>query len=89
MRINPRNFTIRRLDLTPPHFTTTVKFLTDYQEERINRWIYENCSGRYSLVKSVQWDRDAWRAMTTIGFEEPTDMTLFALSGLMNDRYPF
>jgi hypothetical protein len=89
MRINPLNFYGRRVDKLMPHFTTHVRFLTDYQEERINRWIHENCSGRYCLVKSVRWDRDAWRSVTTIGFEEPADMTLFALSGMANDKYPF
>ena len=38
------------------------------------------------MVKDVKWDKDAWKGMTTIGFEHPSDMTLFALSGLMTDK---
>jgi len=89
MRINPLNFYKRRVDRIMPHFTTHVRYLTDYQEENVNRWIYENCSGRYCMVKSVQWERDAWKNMTTIGFEEPADMTLFALSGIVNNKPQF
>jgi len=87
MRINPLNFYGRRVDKLMPHFTTISKYLQEYKEEQINRWIHEHCSGRYCLVKTVHWDRDAWRAMTTIGFEEPADMTLFALSGMIDTKY--
>ena len=86
MRINKLNFFNRRVDNVMPHFTTYSKWLSDYDIEKINKWIYENCTGRYCMVKDVKWDKDAWKGMTTIGFEQPSDMTLFALSGLMTDK---
>ena len=84
MKINPKNFFNRRLNNIPPHFITTSTRLTDYEEIGINQWIHENCSGRYCLVKNVKWKDDAWRTVYTIGFEEPSDLTLFALSGKLN-----
>lgn len=88
MRINARNFFHRRIDKISPHFVTTKKRLTDYTEEKLNRWIHENCHGRYCIVKTVHYDRDAWRATHVIGFEEPSDMTLLALGGALNQDYP-
>ena len=81
MRINTKNFYDRKLDFTPTHFTKTIKKIADYEAEKLNRWIHENCVGRYSIVKTVIWNKDKWSPVTEIGFEEPSDMTLFALSG--------
>jgi hypothetical protein len=90
MRINPKNFYNRRLNFLPPHFTTTQKYLSDYEETKLNSWIYENCYGRYCIIKDVTWHKDAWRHTSTIGFEEPSDLTLLALSGnLNNQNIPF
>ena len=86
MKINPKNFFNRRLNNIPPHFTTTSTRLTDYEKIGINQWIHEHCAGRYCIVKNVKWQKDSWRAMTTIGFEEPSDMTLLALSGMLNTK---
>ena len=84
MRINPKNFFNRKLDILPPHFTSTSKKLTEYEEQKLNKWIHENCAGRYCIVKDVKWQKDAWRSTVTIGFEEPSDLTLLALSGKFN-----
>jgi hypothetical protein len=84
MKINPRNFFKRRIDILPPHFTVTKRFLSDYEATKVDRWIHENCNGRYCLVKTVTWTKDAWKPETAIGFEEPSDLTLLALSGKLN-----
>jgi len=90
LKINPRNFTKRKLEFLPPHFVTTNVYLSDYQETKINQWIYENCYGRYCMVKTVSWIKDSWKCLTTIGFEEPSDMTLLGLFGVLNkDTPPF
>lgn len=86
MKINIKNFFNRRLLHIPPHFTTTYNRMSDYEETKINQWIHEHCVGRYCIVKNVKWQKDSWGAMTTIGFEEPSDMTLLALSGMLNTK---
>jgi hypothetical protein len=50
--------------------------------EEMRRWIYEHCSGRYSITKDVVFEGDTSRSVTVLGFEEPGDLTLFALSGI-------
>mgnify|MGYP001182726224 FL=1 len=83
MKINPLNFFDRKIDSIPPHFVTTSLYTIDYQTETsIDKWIYENCFGRYCMIKSSEWAKDRMRPRITIGFENPADMTLFALSGL-------
>ena len=82
MRINPINFFKRELDILPPHFVNTVVKAHEYELEQIRKWIYENCFGRYCMIKSSEWAKDRMRPRITIGFENPADMTLFALSGL-------
>jgi hypothetical protein len=90
MKINPLNFFDRRIKELAPHFTKTAIVISEYQEDQINRWIHENCAGRYCLVKTVNWDHDRMRAKVTIGFEQPSDMTLFALGGQINQvKVPF
>ena len=83
MKINPKNFFDRELDYLPPHF---VNIVVEHKHEEhiqtIREWIYENCSGRYSITKDVTYQNDQARAVTVLGFEEPGDLTLFALSGL-------
>ncbi len=88
MRINPKNFFNRKLQSLPPHFTTTSKFLNEYDQQKVDSWIHENCVGRYCMIKDVKWSGNSWKAVTTIGFEEPSDMTLFGLSGLLQTKLP-
>ena len=82
LKINPNNFFGRELDILPPHFVNTVVKAHEADVEEMRRWIYENCSGRYSITKDVIFEKDTSRSVTVLGFEEPGDLTLFALSGI-------
>ena len=82
MRINPNNFFKRELDILPPHFVNTVVKAHEADVEKIRKWIYENCHGRYSITKDVIYHNDTSRSVTVLGFEQPGDLTLFALSGI-------
>ena len=79
MKINPNNFYGRELDTLPPHFVNTVTKAHDGDVEKMRKWIYENCSGRYSITKDVKFEGDQSRSVTVFGFENPADLTLFAL----------
>ena len=81
MKINPNNFFERELDILPPHFVNTVVKGHESDIEKMRKWIYENCHGRYSITKDVIFKGDISRSVTVLGFEEPGDLTLFALSG--------
>jgi len=48
----------------------------------MKKWIYENCYGRYSITKDVVFHGDQSKSVTVLGFENPGDLTLFALSGV-------
>ena len=85
MRINPKNFYLRELDILPPHFINTVVKCHEGDLEKIRNWIYEYCSGRYSITKDVILKNDgSSRAVFVLGFENHGDLTLFALSGMAN-----
>ena len=81
MRINPKNFFKRELDILPPHFVNTVVKGQDSEVQRMKKWIYENCYGRFSITKDVVFYGDTSKSVTVLGFENPGDLTLFALSG--------
>ena len=82
MKVNPNNFFKRELDILPPHFVNTVVKAHEADIEQIRTWIYQNCNGRYSITKDVMFENDQSRSVTVIGFEEPGELTLFALSGI-------
>ena len=82
MKINPNNFFKRELKILPPHFVNTVIKAHESDIEPIRKWIYENCHGRYSITKDVVYEKDTSRSVTVLGFEQPGDLTLFALSGM-------
>ena len=86
MKINPKNFYQRELDILPPHFVNTVVKAHDVDIEKMRKWIYEYCTGRYSITKDIVFDKDKSRAVTVLGFENPGDLTLFALSGLTQNN---
>lgn len=46
------------------------------------RWIYANCAGRFAMVNDVKYQNDQVQILTTVGFEEHSDLTLFILSGM-------
>ena len=81
MKINPNNFFKRELDILPPHFVNTVVKAHEADVEKMRKWIYENCSGRYSITKDVYTKVTNPGQCTVLGFENPGDLTLFALSG--------
>ena len=82
MRINPTNFFKRELDILPPHFVNTVVKGSDSEIQRMKKWIYENCHGRYSITKDGIFDNGTSKAVYVLGFENPGDLTLLALSGI-------
>ena len=82
MKINPNNFFKRELDILPPHFVNTVVKAHEADVEKMRKWIYENCHGRYSITKDVVFDNGVSKAVYVIGFENPGDLTLLALSGV-------
>ena len=82
MKINPNNFFQRELDFLPPHFVNTLVRAHDGEVLKIKNWIYENCVGRYSITKDVTFKNGNSYNVTVIGFEDPSDLTLFALSGI-------
>ena len=82
MKINPNNFYKRELDILPPHFVNVVVKAHESDVETMRKWIYENCHGRYSITKDVIYHNDTSRSVTVLGFEQPGDLTLFALSGI-------
>ena len=85
MKINPINFFKRELDYLPLHFVNTVVKCHEGELEKIREWIYEYCSGRYSITRDVIYvDNSSARSVFVLGFENPGDLTLFALSGMTN-----
>ena len=85
MKINPINFFKRELDYLPLHFVNTVVKCHEGELEKIQEWIYEYCSGRYSITRDVIYvDNSSARSVFVLGFENPGDLTLFALSGMTN-----
>lgn len=83
MRINPRDFHQRRLTAIPPHFVKTeLALLSEPDIELIARWVYQHCYGRFGITKNVGWTQDRPHLMILLGFEEPSDLTLFALSDI-------
>ena len=85
MKINPINFFKRELNYLPLHFVNTVVKCHEGELEKIRKWIYEYCSGRYSITRDVIYvDNSSARSVFVLGFENPGDLTLFALSGMTN-----
>ncbi len=82
MRINPKNFYQRELNQLPPHFKNIVVKCHEGDLNKMRIWIYENCSGRYSITKDVIYKGDRARSVHVIGFEDPGDIVLFSLSGM-------
>jgi hypothetical protein len=83
MRINPRNFYPRKLDKLPPHFVKMeLRDLQDKGIDLLSRWIYQNCYGRFAIIKELDYRHDkTTESIIVVGFEEHSDLTLFALSG--------
>ena len=86
LKINPKNFYQRELYTLPPHFVNTVVKAHEAEIEKIRTWIYEHCSGRYSITNDVITYNDKTKPVTVFGFENPGDLTLFALSGMAQNH---
>ena len=71
MKINPKNFYQRELDILPPHFVNTVVKAHDVDIEKMRKWIYEYCTGRYSITKDVVFDKDKSKAKFCASHKEP------------------
>ena len=84
MRINPNNFDKRQLQHIPPYFTKFQldRDCVDHEKKSMATWIYENCSGRFAIIDDVQFgNSQPTKRVTSIGFEEESELTLFILSG--------
>ena len=86
MRINPLNFYNRRTEKCLSHYTSTLISVSEGSTKKINDWIFTNCYGRYSITKDVINNDRRSTIGFRIGFELPSDLTLFALSGLMTQN---
>ena len=87
MKINPKNFFDRQVNYLPAHFVNMIVDLdSDREIEKIRSWIYQYCSGRFSITRDVKFDGDKTKTVNLVGFEEPGDLTLFALSGLAQNK---
>ena len=83
MRINAKNFHPRKLDRIPPHFKSiSLPNQHEYQSQKLARGIHAHSAGRFALVNDVKYQNDRVDIITTIAFEEPSDLTLFVLSGM-------
>lgn len=76
-----KNFQKRMLDYIPPHFTVTElnDVFADHHKDILARWIYQNCYGRFGITKDVVLQKGNAKQILKVGFEEPSDLTLFAL----------
>jgi outer membrane receptor for ferrienterochelin and colicin len=84
MKINPKNFYKRRLKKIPPYFVTLkMDWKNEHKIELLSRWIYQNCFGRFAFtdISDYHNSKEEVKHCTLVGFEEPSDLTLFALSG--------
>ena len=87
MRINPINFFERELDHRPPHFTNMYVERNEADVEKIRRWIYENCSGRFSITKDNAYDTNKTKtiklnfALPNISFSACGRMRIFYYKG--------
>lgn len=79
MRINHNNFKKRQLDRPLPYFTVT-RLRKPANVQQIALWITENCYGRFSITEAHIWENYGSTAVYEIGFEQKSDVTLWALS---------
>ena len=82
MKINTNNFVARCTSTVLPHFKT-INFdrLPEYKISKLSNWIYNNCAGRFTIIDDIDYsERQEIKGITKIGFEQPSDLTLFILS---------
>lgn len=82
-KINPLDVKgIRKVPFPAAHFTfvTLPKYSPGYTE-KIERWIWNNLSGRYYIGQNISLDHRNTAIFTTlVGFETPKEQTFFNLS---------
>lgn len=83
--INPLNVLDKRLlEVMPPHFTK-IKIKTGTADYLLVRWIYFNLKGRFSIYSETEkhFDktikRHVFNTYSTVGFEDPKELTLTLL----------
>ena len=78
MRINPKNFFDRQLDHLPPHF---IKMVIERRHEAdiepVRHWIYQNCSGRFTITKDVKLDGDKLATVNLVVWISSEQIKLF------------
>jgi hypothetical protein len=83
VKINTNNFFTRRLQTIPPHFKKIdIDFVSEPRQDIISKWIYSNCQGRFGITNTSKSIQGVMKHLTTFGFEEPSDLTLFAIAGI-------
>lgn len=78
--LNPLNvLDIRYVQKIPKHFTSIMVELS-CDEKTIKRWIYNNLSSRFNVVKDlVVLDNNLMTELTKISFEDKRESSLFIL----------
>ena len=82
MRINTNNFFSRCSNKVLPHYKTiNFERLPEHKTQKLSSWIYNNCVGRYAIIDDIDYaEQREVKHITKIGFENPSDLTLFILS---------
>ena len=84
MNIKPQDWhNTRYVDYIPEHFTT-FKLSSTIQRINLLKWIEQNTTGRYAIGSKIEKIKGAVgssliREEQNIGFEEPSDATMFTL----------
>jgi len=81
---NPLNvLDIREIDFMPDHFGkikfAVVGFNSWNTVDLCRQWIYNNLSGRFCLIKSLEIVDNKMETVYQIGFEEQSEATMFTL----------
>ena len=82
---NPYNvLEIRKLRFIPKHFTVIklqhhVPYWTNSLLTTIDNWIYNNCSGRYSIAEDLDVVDNKVEKIIKIGFENASESSYFSL----------
>jgi hypothetical protein len=81
MKVNPLNVhQVRRASFCPPYFETAELSKRSNLSRLIDEWIYSNLAGRYYIGETViSEEGSSLRHTTVIGFETPSELSLFML----------
>jgi len=82
---NPYNvLEIRKLRFIPKHFTVIKvhheqTYWTNNLLTSLDKWIYNNCSGRYSIIEDLDIVDNKVEKVIKIGFENASESSYFSL----------